>query len=162
MKEPDSLSEAKSKGDEFKEVADENDVTEEQFYACFSDINCNLGLEAKKEMFNCYSKPLEEEMKKYIQWFKECPVGTFSEYTVKEINDVFCEMNAEDQRTLNDFFLEESTKHIKEYCEKGGNEGRCDRMRAGAVCSSELLERYIAEGKCKTIVNEVPKPPMER
>ncbi|GIY12296.1 uncharacterized protein CDAR_266001 [Caerostris darwini] len=151
MKEPDSLSEDKSKGDEFKKVADENDMTEDQFYACFVILiviwirvfylNKLSGLEAKNEIFNCYNKPLEEEMKEYMQWFKKCPVGTFPEYTVEGINDVFCEMNVGDQ----------------EYCEKGGNQGRCDRMRAGA-----LLERYIAEGKCETVVNEVPKPPMER
>ncbi|CAL1289363.1 unnamed protein product [Larinioides sclopetarius] len=141
MKEPDMISKGKTEGEKMKEVADENDMSEEQFFKCFSDINCNLGSDAKAEMFKCYHTPSEEEIAEYALWFKDCPVGEFERYDIPTINTAFCKLNEKDQRTLNEYFSGQAETHIKQ-------------------CISQLLERYVADGRCETIVNEVPKPPM--
>ncbi|GBL76455.1 hypothetical protein AVEN_53217-1 [Araneus ventricosus] len=160
MKQPDMMSKGISEGEKMKGVADENDMSEEQFFKCFSDINCNLGPGAKAEMFKCYNTPSKEEIAEYGLWFKDCPVGEFERYDVTTINTAFCKLNEKDQKTLNEYFAEEAGTHIKEICADRNKKDQCKRLKEGAQCISELMERYIAEGKCETIVNEVPKPPI--
>ncbi|GFX26469.1 uncharacterized protein TNCV_950671 [Trichonephila clavipes] len=157
---PEPIAAAEKEAEQMKDVADENDMTDEQFYRCFSQVNCELGPEAKKDVFDCYTTPNEEEQKEYASWFKECPVGEFTEYDIYKINKVFCTMNEKDQRTLNEFFLEKGTFNVKDICGKPANKQKCMRIKDSAKCISELLEKYVANGKCDTFVQEVPMNPM--
>ncbi|GIY73457.1 hypothetical protein CDAR_493961 [Caerostris darwini] len=61
MKEPEFIAGAaqeaekmKEEAEKIKEEADDENMTEEQFFRCFADINCNLGIEAKDELFKCW------------------------------------------------------------------------------------------------------------
>ncbi|XP_055940096.1 uncharacterized protein LOC129969515 [Argiope bruennichi] len=160
MAQPAMMSKGRSEGEKMKGMADENDMSEEQFFKCFSDINCNLGPEAKAEMFDCYHVPNEEEIAEYALWFKDCPVGEFEQYDIPTINTAFCKMNETDQRTLNEFFAEVAGSHIKEICGDRNKKEKCKRVKEGAQCISQLMERYVAEGKCETIDQKVPEPPI--
>ncbi|GFU08130.1 uncharacterized protein NPIL_699661 [Nephila pilipes] len=157
---PKSVAEAEEEAKHIKEEADENNISEEQFFRCFSQVNCELGPGPKQEMFDCYFKPNLEERLEYVQWFKECPVGEFPNYTPEDVNDVFCAMNEKDQRTLNEFFLEQGTQNVKTICENPANRQKCMRIKDGAQCISVLLEKYVANGQCDTFAQDIPSNPM--
>ncbi|GFR21315.1 uncharacterized protein TNCT_332021 [Trichonephila clavata] len=130
---PDSMAAAEKEAEQMKEVADENDMTDEQFYRCFSQVNCELGSQAKKDVFDCYNVPNKEEQMEYAGWFKECPVGEFTQYDVHSVNDVFCKMNEKDQRTLNEFFLDKGKFNVKDICQNPANRQKCMRIKDGGV-----------------------------
>ncbi|GBM83629.1 hypothetical protein AVEN_73354-1 [Araneus ventricosus] len=46
--------EMKDKTVEAKKELDEEDLTEQQFYECFADINCELGDAVREQLFDCW------------------------------------------------------------------------------------------------------------
>ncbi|GIY84343.1 uncharacterized protein CEXT_152471 [Caerostris extrusa] len=129
----------KDEAEKIKEEADDENMTEEQFFRCFADINCNLGIEAKDELFKCWHLNTAEELDQYSVLFKGSPVGNFQRLNIDDVNADFCVLEEGDQ----------------EVCADRSKKEQCMRIKSTAECVSELLERYVATGKCETIVKEI-------
>ncbi|GIY73454.1 uncharacterized protein CDAR_493951 [Caerostris darwini] len=95
------------------------------------------------------------ELDQYSVLFKGSPVGNFQRLNIDDVNADFCVLEEGDQRTVNEYFAAKGAEKIKEVCADRSKKEQCMRIKSTAECVSELLERYVATGKCETIVKEI-------
>ncbi|CAL1292092.1 unnamed protein product, partial [Larinioides sclopetarius] len=105
--------EMKDKAVVAKKELDEEDVTEQQFFECFADINCELGDAVREELFDCWSINRPEELEEYVLLFEDSPVGNFTKMSFRGINEDFCLLDDYDQRKVNEHFAAKGEERIK-------------------------------------------------
>ncbi|XP_055925831.1 uncharacterized protein LOC129957518 [Argiope bruennichi] len=147
--------EMKDKAVEAKKELDEEELTEQQFYECFADVNCDLGDAVREELFDCWRINTPEELDEYSKLFGDSPVGNFTKLTPTGVNEDFCVLDDYDQRKVNDHFAAKASETIKEICGSPKVRDKCKRLKETAQCVMQLLEKYIANGQCETIVAEM-------
>ncbi|XP_054718873.1 uncharacterized protein LOC129228233 [Uloborus diversus] len=135
------------------EPADSSIDSEANYYPCFRDLNCALGVEMKTQLKECMQLLQKKSRGEVFQWIKDGSRGIINTNDIDEFQEKFCGMEEYQRKEGFTAVVKKILDYYMMNCNGESETDTCENIQELKRCICDLFEENVEKKKCGFLVD---------